>query len=109
VNGPTGLSLDPDDNNRMYLSAGGVPRASGMDGGGVFLSTDAGPTWRAIFTESQHVYDLTIDARNPSIVYNSGFSNGAYRSTDRGITWKRIRGFNFKWRHRVIPEPYDAA
>ena len=33
----------------------------------------------------------------------------AFRSTDRGETWTRIRGFNFKWGQRVIPDPVDAS
>jgi len=122
VNGPTGLTLDPEDNRRMYLSAWGaqladagsaaVPagcRVPGVCGGGVYLSTDSGESWRRIFDASQHVYDVTVDARNPNIVYNCGFETGAWRSTDRGATWARIRGFNFKWGHRVIPDPADAA
>ena len=28
---------------------------------------------------------------------------------DRGRTWQRIRGYNFKWGHRVIPDPDDAS
>ena len=31
------------------------------------------------------------------------------RSTDRGKTWTRIQGFNFKWGHRVIPDPRNPA
>jgi hypothetical protein len=34
--------------------------------------------------------------RNPKILYNRGFETGACRSLDRGGTWTRIRGFNFK-------------
>lgn len=109
VNGPTGLALDPEDNRRMYLSAWGAAVPGGISGGGVFLSTDAGETWGRIFGDSQHVYDVTVDARHPSVLYNSGFEGGAWRSADRGATWKRIRGFNFKWGHRVIPDPFDPA
>ena len=109
VNGPTGLAVDPADGKRLYLSAWGVPYPAGIDGGGVYVSADGGATWKAAFTGSQHVYDVTVDARNPNIVYHSGFSNGAWRSTDRGATWKRMRGFNFKWGHRVMPDPRDAS
>jgi hypothetical protein len=36
VNGPTGLSLDPENNSRVYLSAWGLPYANGIDGGSVW-------------------------------------------------------------------------
>ena len=36
-----------------------------------------------------------------------GFESSAWRSADRGVTWTRIPGFNFKWGQRVIPDPLD--
>lgn len=109
VSGPTGLTLDPTDQRRMYLSAWGAQLPDGDTGGGVFVSADGGKTWKNIFNQSQHVYDVTVDPKNPNILYNCGFEVGAYRSTDRGKTWTRIRGFNFKWGHRVIPDPVDRS
>jgi photosystem II stability/assembly factor-like uncharacterized protein len=106
-NGPTGLAIDPEDEQRLYLSAWSAHFADGQLGGGVFLSIDGGESWRNIFDRVQHVYDVTVDPRDPNIVYHCGFENGAWRSTDRGSTWTRIRGFNFKWGHRVIPDPVD--
>ncbi|MGA8184002.1 MAG: hypothetical protein WB819_10215, partial [Terriglobia bacterium] len=55
----------------------------------------------------QHVYDVTVDPRQPNVLYACGFESSAWRSSDRGQTWQRIRGYNFKWGHRVIPDPYD--
>jgi photosystem II stability/assembly factor-like uncharacterized protein len=107
-NGPNGLTLDPRDNRRMYLAAWGRYAPEGDVGGGVFLSTDGGETWRNIFGGSQHVYDVTVDSQNPDVLYICGFNSGAYRSDDRGETWKRIKGYNFKWGHRVIPDPVEA-
>ena len=104
TNGPTGLAVDPSDHARLYLSAWGRYRADGDIGGGVFLSTDRGRTWRAIETEHQHVYDVTLDPRN-AVLYICGFDQGAWRSTDRGATWQRIKGYDFKWGHRVLPDP----
>jgi photosystem II stability/assembly factor-like uncharacterized protein len=109
VNGPNGLAVDPRDPRRLYLAAWGVATPGGDTGGGVWLSTDGGASWTNVLRESQHVYDVTIDPRNPSVLYVSGFDQAAYRSADRGATWSRVRGFNFKWGHRVIPDPADAG
>jgi photosystem II stability/assembly factor-like uncharacterized protein len=109
VNGPVGLTLDPRDNRRMYLSAWGQGRAGVDVGGGVFLTTDSGATWKPVFQESQHVYDVTVDPRNPQVIYACGFDGGAWRSDDAGATWNRIRGYNFKWGHRVVVDPVNPA
>ncbi|MGO9241339.1 MAG: hypothetical protein ACLQBJ_11065 [Bryobacteraceae bacterium] len=108
-NGPNGLALDPRDDRRMYLAAWGQERADADTGGGVFRSDDGGATWRQVFRQSQHVYDVTIDARQPDTLYVCGFDATAYRSTDAGLHWTRIRGYNFKWGHRVIMDPDDPA
>ena len=108
-NGPNGLALDPRNERRMYLAAWGQERADVDTGGGVFVSTDGGATWQPMFRESQHVYDVTIDPKQPDTLYACGFDAAAYRSTDAGKHWTRIRGYNFKWGHRVIPDPFDPA
>jgi hypothetical protein len=109
TNGPSGLAVDPRDSRRLYLAAWGRATAGGDTGGGIFLSTDGGATWRNVLPAYQHVYDVTIDERDPVTLYACGFDQSAFRSQDRGLTWARIRGFNFKWGHRVIPDPRDAA
>ena len=111
-NGPNALTLDPGDNRRMYLSAWGVRAAEGRNddtGGGVFLSTDGGKRWKHVLRRTQHVYDVTVDATDPRVLYCCGFDSAAYRSTDRGLTWKRLGGYNFKWGHRVVLDPADPA
>ena len=107
VNGPNGLTVDPKSPQRLYLAAWG--RASGThgDGGGIFLSEDAGRSWRPIFDRDRHVYDVTIDPNDSNALYASGFESSAWRSNDRGEHWSRISGFNFKWAYRVIPDPTD--
>ena len=42
---------------------------------------------------------------NSKRLYASGFESSAWLSKDRGQHWTRIPGFNFKWGHRVIPDP----
>lgn len=109
VNAPNGLALDPRDNRRMYLATWGQGRTGVDTGGGVYLSQDAGGTWRPVFQQMQHVYDVTIDPRQPDVLYACGFDAAAYRSSDAGLHWTRIRGYNFKWGHRVIPDPQNPA
>lgn len=109
VNGPNDLAVDPRDNQRLYLVAWGRESRPDDVGGGVFVSTDGGVTWSEMFAASQHVYAITIDSNDPNVLYICGFNSAAYRSTDRGETWTRIRGYNFKWGHRVIPDPADPA
>jgi hypothetical protein len=60
-------------------------------------------------SKDQHIYDVTIDPRNPGVLYASGFEANVWRSADRGLTWNRVPGFDFKWGHRVIPDPRDPS
>jgi photosystem II stability/assembly factor-like uncharacterized protein len=111
VNGPVGITVDPKDPARLYLSAwarykryeaGPIP-----PDGGVFLSIDRGEHWQNVLHASGRIYDVTVDPRNSDLVYAAGFEASAWRSADRGKTWRRIGGFNFKFGHRVIPDPAD--
>ena len=109
VNGPVGLTLDPRNDRRMYLAAWGEGRTGVDIGGGVYLSVDGAATWKPVFQESQHVYDVTVDPRNPQVLYACGFDAAAWRSGDGGATWNRLRGYTFKWGHRVIVDPADPG
>jgi len=105
VNGPNGLTVDPANANRLYLAAWGRRGQAGDAGGGIFLSTDGGATWKQVLHRDQHVYDVTIDPKNPAQLYACGFESSVWRSTDHGETWTRVHGYNFKWGHRVIADP----
>jgi len=104
VNGPNGLAIDPEDPRRLYLAAWGRRTPAGARDGGIFVSADGGRSWRNVFAGDQHVYDVTVDPRS-GVLYAAGFESSAWRSGDRGESWERIRGFNFQWGHRVIPDP----
>jgi len=109
VNGPMSLTIDLEAPNRLFLSAWGrygeteyLPNR----GGGIYLSENDGKTWSAVLTKDQHIHDVTVDVRN-NIFYACGFNSSAYRSDDRGKSWDRIKGYNFKWGKRVQPDPVD--
>ena len=107
VNGPNGLAVDPRDPNRLYLAAWGRSLPEGATGGGIFLSINRGATWRRVLAKDQHVYDVTIDPQDPRTLYATGFESTVWRSTDRGVTWKPLPGYDFKWGHRVTVDPRD--
>ena len=107
VNGPNGLAIDTENPNRLYLAAWGRNAPDGAVDGGIFLSVDGGHDWQNVLAQDQHVYDITVDPRDARILYACGFESSAWRSTDRGETWRRVTGYNFKWGHRVIPDPRD--
>jgi len=107
TNGPTSIIDDPLNDGWLLLSAWGrsTPGKFSADiGGGIFLSKDDGKTWAPVLSADQHIHDITFDKRNNTF-YAGGFESAAYASKDNGITWKRIKGFNFKWGKRVEPDP----
>jgi hypothetical protein len=110
VNGPTGIAVDPWDSNRLYVSAWGRydPRLSKpAQQGGIWLSADDGRTWRNVLSTDQFVYDISISPHDKNVLFAAGFQSSIWSSANRGESWERIRGFNFKAASRVIPDPQD--
>ncbi len=75
---------------------------------GVFRTTDGGKTWdRVLFTdENTGASDLIMDPNNPRILFagmwplvirtwgreSGGSGSGLFKSTDGGVTWKKLTG-----------------
>jgi len=76
---PIDIQVDPRDPDRLFIN---------NYGGGNFLSTDGGHTWRDAsqgYTGSSH-RDIVIDPRDPHGVL-SVVNNGLFMSGDSGNTW----------------------
>ena len=115
---PNGIDYDRKNPDRIYLGCwadielsdlvgGDVVRANGGNKpidmpGGIFLSEDGGDTWRSIFDDNQYVYDVTVDPYHPGRVYCCTFNQAAYLSNDYGKSWKKIKGYDFHWGHRIV-------
>jgi photosystem II stability/assembly factor-like uncharacterized protein len=106
-NAPNGLAVDPSAPDRLYLAAWARDKGEHGEGGGIYLSVNAGKSWTQVLNRDQHVYDVTIDPHDAKILYAAGFESSAWQSSNRGESWTRIPGFNFKWGHRVIADPED--
>ncbi|ULQ54609.1 sialidase family protein [Flavihumibacter fluvii] len=120
---PNGMEIDPDDPKRIYLACwaaislsdlvgGDVVREAGGNKlldmpGGIFLSVDGGDSWTSIFDQKQYVYDVTADPHHPGRLYCNTYNKVAWRSDDRGKSWKKLRDYDFHWGHRVIVDQYN--
>lgn len=88
------------DNNVIYVGGGEKTiRGNVSYGYGMWKTTDAGKTWKAIgLKDSRHIPRIRIHPKNPDIVYagvlgdvfKSSEERGVYKSVDGGLTWKRV-------------------
>lgn len=101
---PNDLSFDPRDSRRLYLACWPRVLEGENAGGGVWASEDGGDTWACVHDQSVHAYAVTVDAQNPDTLYLATFDAAILRSDDRGRTWRRLRGFNFQWAYRPVPD-----
>jgi photosystem II stability/assembly factor-like uncharacterized protein len=107
VTAPNDLVYDPRQPGRLYLSCWPLREDGAEVGGGLLRSEDCGGTWTRVFPEGIHVYAAAVSPSNPDTVFINTFSGSAYRSDDRGETWNRLEGYDFKWGHRPVPDPGD--
>lgn len=106
ANAPNFLAWDPDMPSRLYLAC--WPRyAQGREtDGGLYRSEDAGHSWRNIYDERSHVYGVAVDPSRPAHVYATNFENMLLHSEDYGEHFTRVQGYDFKWAHQPVFDPY---
>src|SRR5215472_7252619 len=61
--------------------------------------------WTAVGPEGGSVPYLTVDVRNPAVVFAGGYRQPTFKSTDGGLHWKAT---NFPAR-MVVTDPNDDA
>jgi photosystem II stability/assembly factor-like uncharacterized protein len=100
------IRIDPANPKRIFVAAQGRLFDTGGDRG-VYLSEDAGASWRQVLdglNDSTGAIDLAVNPANPDIVLAAlwdklrfpdgreygGPGSGVYRSTDGGETWSRL-------------------
>jgi exopolysaccharide biosynthesis WecB/TagA/CpsF family protein len=86
---PRALAADPADPDVFYLGM------DGDDGGGLFVSVDAGRSWQRTSGQpgSLKIYNgLVVDRSDPDVLFwgACGKDGGVFRSTDRGKTWQKV-------------------
>jgi photosystem II stability/assembly factor-like uncharacterized protein len=94
------IAVAPSNANIVYVGTGEPDiRSQHSYGIGMFKSTDAGKTWKAIGLEAtRQIGRVVVDPRDANRVYvaalghvyDSNPDRGLYRSLDGGATWKKI-------------------
>jgi uncharacterized protein (TIGR03437 family) len=80
---PTGITVHPDDPDRLYLHSND----------GLFVSANRGRSWARLVNGMVHRNGLAFDPRNRSTVYVAG-QGTIYRSDDRGDSWRMLTDFS---------------
>ncbi len=99
------IKVDPRNSDIVYVAAQGPLWKAGGDRG-VYKSTDGGKTWKQVLAISDYTgaNEVHFDPRNPDILYASSYQrarrvwtlidggpeSAIYKSTDAGVTWKKV-------------------
>ncbi len=98
--GVSGIAIDPNDSNTIYIATGDDDAADSYSIG-VFKSLDGGATWNETGLNPSNttigwlMNEITIDPTNSNIVW-VGTNQGLYKSIDAGVTWIRKKTGNIK-------------
>ena len=101
------IIIDPKHADRVLAGALGNPFLDSTSRG-VYRTTDGGRTWKqTLYAGPQSgVSDMALDAQHPNVVYagiwqfrrvpwsfaSGGLRDGIYKSTDFGVTWRKLSG-----------------
>ncbi len=120
---PNGMEYDPANPDKLFLACwayidladlvgGDIAKSTGGNEvlkmpGGIFISEDAGKSWKQSFDEKQYMYDVTADPFHKDRFYAVAFNRAAYMTDDGGKSWKKIKGYDFHWGQRPVIDLND--
>ncbi len=100
------LTLDPSNPNTIWVGTGeNVGGRHVGFGDGVYVSRDAGATWKnSGLKNSEHISKIIIHPEDSDVIWvavqgplwSKGGDRGLYKSTDGGVTWSKTLG-NEEW------------
>ena len=94
------LAVSPSNPNVVWVGTGeGNPRNDALPGKGVYVSNDAGRSWKNMgLAETAQITKIAIDPSNPDVVLVAALGHewapnadrGVFRTADGGVTWKKV-------------------
>ncbi|MBO0699783.1 MAG: hypothetical protein J2P46_15405, partial [Zavarzinella sp.] len=106
-----GFAVHPNDRSQYYVA---------VASGGVWKTTNAGVTWTPVFDNegSYSIGCVTLDPKNPNVVWvgtgenNSqrsvGYGDGVYKSVDGGRTWQNVGLKASEHIGKIVIDPRDS-
>lgn len=96
------VTIDPSNPSTVWVGTGeNVGGRHIAFGDGVYKSSDGGSSWKNMgLPNSEHISKIVVHPSNSNIVWvasqgplwSSGGDRGVYKSTDGGLTWKKVLG-----------------
>jgi photosystem II stability/assembly factor-like uncharacterized protein len=93
------IAIAPSNPKVLWVGTGeGDPRNDASIGDGVYLSTDAGQTWKHVgLTESERIKRIRVHPTDPNTAWVAALGRewgpneerGVFKTTDGGATWKK--------------------
>ena len=99
------IAIDPRDGNVVYVAAQGPLWNAGGDRG-LYKTADGGKSWKQVLkiSDDTGVNDVVFDPRNPDVLFASSYQrrrqvwtlidggpeSAIYKSTDAGLSWKKL-------------------
>jgi photosystem II stability/assembly factor-like uncharacterized protein len=99
------IAIDPRDTDTVYVAAQGPLWRSGPERG-LYKTDNGGRSWRCVLRISEHtgINEVHLDPRDPDVVYASAYQrqrrvwtlidggpeSALYKSTDAGVTWRKL-------------------
>src|SRR6266446_79667 len=93
------IAVAPSDPNVIYVGSGEANiRGNVAASNGIYKSTDAGKTWKHVWTSIGQIGTTIVHPTNPDIAYAAVLGNpfapgeqrGVYRTRNGGRTWERV-------------------
>ncbi|SDB36220.1 Sortilin, neurotensin receptor 3 [Flavobacteriaceae bacterium MAR_2010_188] len=96
------ITIDPNDHNTIWVGTGeNVGGRHVAFGDGIFVSHDAGKSWKNVgLKDSEHISKVIVSPEDSNIIWvasqgplwSKGGDRGVFKSIDGGATWKRTLG-----------------
>ncbi|MCK6457631.1 MAG: glycosyl hydrolase [Phycisphaerae bacterium] len=99
------IAIDPRNSDVVYIAAQGPLWRAGNDRG-LYKTTNGGLTWTRVLhvSDDTGINEVHLDPRNPDTIYcsayqrrrhvwtlvNGGPESAIYKSTDAGVTWRKL-------------------